>query len=188
MKYSIAFIAALLFMTGFAFAQTGDPPENKEADKHFLYEWMDNNGTLHITDGVGKIPERYRDKARKMESTRGQEPDQEQQVPYETQSESESEEAEEEARAEWQYRMREWRQRLADAEKGHRALELERTQLTRAWGSIALAPPEYRQRAIEIELRLKELQTEIDTAKHMITTTLPDEARKAGVPPGWLRQ
>lgn len=180
-------LVVLLLLAASAFGQA-DQTENKEPKKHYLYEWTDRKGTLHITDGLGKVPERYRDKARKVESIKEQEPGPEQQTQYESPSESESQDEENEARAEWQYRMREWKTRLADAEKEHQALERERAQLTLAWGSIALAPPEYRQKALEIERRLKDVQTDIDTAKNMITTVLPDEARKAGVPPGWLRE
>jgi chromosome segregation ATPase len=188
MNYSLTAIAVLLLVAGAAFGQPEDQPGNKETKKQYLYGWTDSKGTLHITDGLGKIPERYRDKARKLESLKGQEPDADQQVRDAIQSGSDMQEAEDEARAEWQYRMGEWKKRLADAEKGHRALEQEKMDLTRTWGSIALAPAEHRQRAVDIELQMKALQAEIDTAKNMIDTVLPDEARKAGVPPGWLRQ
>jgi hypothetical protein len=187
MNYAAAVILVLFLLVGSAYGQSEDQPENQEAKKHYLYEWTDSKGTVHITDGLGKVPERYRDRARKVESSKGQEPGPEQ-WSDEAASGSESQELEDEAKAEWQYRMREWRRRLSDAESQHRKLEQERTELIRAWGSIALAPPAYRQRAVELELQLKEVETEIETARNMIDTVLPDEARKAGVPPGWLRQ
>lgn len=183
----VVVLAALLLLAGSAFAQTGEQPVNKEADKRYLYQWTDSKGTVHITDGLGKIPERYRDKARKMESSRGQEPGPEQ-LRAETAPDSDAEEQETEAKAEWRSRMQEWKRRLANAEKERQGLEKERSDLMHALGAISLAPPEYRLRVVEIDRQLKDLETEISTAKDMINNVLPDEARKAGVPPGWLRE
>ncbi len=35
---------------------------------------------------------------------------------------------------------------------------------------------------------MNNVQSEIEQAKHMLNEVIPEEARKAGVPPGWLRE
>jgi hypothetical protein len=35
---------------------------------------------------------------------------------------------------------------------------------------------------------MKEVQKQIDEARNMVDVVIPEEARKAGVPPGWLRE
>ena len=186
MKQIIMAAIALFMLTGPVPVHSEDQPADAEAQKRYLYQWTDRHGTVHITDGLGKVPERYRDKARKMESVKGQDPDREQQMADQP-AESDAAEAEAEAKAEWQYKMREWRTRLANAEKEKRALEQEKEKITLTWGSAAGAPPTYRQRTADIDRQLQDLQADIDRAKNMLRNVLPDEARKAGVPPGWLR-
>jgi hypothetical protein len=40
----------------------------------------------------------------------------------------------------------------------------------------------------QIENDMQRTRREIDDIKNEINTVIPDEARKAGVPPGWLRE
>ncbi len=187
MRLVITIAGLFIIAAGPVFGQAEDGNENRDAKKKFFYEWTDNAGVIHITDGFGKVPEQYRSKARKIESPKGQEPGQEQPRPGTTYSPG-SEESEAARKAEWQNRIREWKNRLASAEKRYRDLERERDDLFRAWGSPALAPIENKQKAEKIEQQMKETQEEIDTARNMIDTVIPEEARKAGVPPGWLRE
>jgi hypothetical protein len=40
----------------------------------------------------------------------------------------------------------------------------------------------------QIATELSSAQQEVDRARNMVNTVIPDEARRAGVPPGWLRE
>jgi hypothetical protein len=51
-----------------------------------------------------------------------------------------------------------------------------------------MAPIANRQRAEQIDKALPEVQKEIDRARREIDVVIPEEARKAGIPPGWLRE
>jgi hypothetical protein len=173
------------------FAET-DPKaasQSEEPKKHFLYEWTDNTGNLHITDALGKVPEQYRSHMRtrevKAESPANQGPDMQGRHAPSPRFDSNNEDA---GKAQWQSRLREWKQRLENAEQRHQSLEQERNALFRAWGSAALAPIENRLKAEKIEQEMKGVQKEIERAKNMIEEVIPEEARKAGVPPGWLRE
>lgn len=193
MRLAITVIAIFIsvIMVSSASSQTEGLAEDTDVKKQYLYEWTDNKGIAHITDGLGKVPEQYRSKARKIESpkateTRGQEQQMRQERGYARDSGAANTEAY--AKAEWQQRIRGWKERLAKAEKQYQDLEHERNELFRAWGSAALAPVENRVRAQEIEKQMKEVQQEVDRSENMIEVVIPEEARKAGVPPGWLRE
>ena len=173
-----------------ALAQTGEHTENKDVRKRYLYQWTDSRGVVHITDDLGEVPERHRSKAHKIETQQDEEPGigPQAQEEIEPSPDSGAEEAETEAKAEWQQRLRDWKKRLANAEKRYRDLDQERNELFSAWGSAALAPIANRLKAEQIEQQMKDAQHEIDNARNMIENVIPEEARKAGVPPGWLRE
>ncbi len=169
-----------------AFAQTSDKTENRDLKGRYLYEWTNGEGGVHITDDLGEVPERYRSKVRKIEMPQGRE------VGGGQASGSPSgvatEEQEAAAKAMWQNRLREWKQQRADAEKQYQKLEQERTSLLGVRGSAALAPIENRQKAEQLQQQMEKVQQEINEARDMVEKVIPEEARRAGVPPGWLRE
>jgi hypothetical protein len=55
-------------------------------------------------------------------------------------------------------------------------------------GGPAYGPIENKVKAAQIEQQMKEVQKQIDEARNMLDVVIPDEARKAGVPPGVLRE
>jgi len=185
----------ILVLTGFAvtvFAQA-DPQEqteDKELQKSYLYQWTDDKGIVHITDGLGKVPKQYRDKAIKLTQSKKEGADQGQQVQQEPvyPSGAESEAANAVVKGEWQQRMRAAKQRLADLEKRYQELDQRRNELLRSWGADAFGRRTERIEAEKIEQQMKDVQREIDQARHDIDVVIPDEARKGGIPPGWLRE
>ncbi len=176
-------VGIVVFVCGSVFAQTD--PQSEELKKHFLYEWTDDTGILHITDALSKVPEQYRSRMRTREVPKGESPAQERGYAPSPGFQSNNDDA---GKAQWQSRLRDWKQRLENAENRYEALERERNELFRAWGAAALAPIENRMKAEKIEQQMKDLQNEIERAKNMIEVVIPEEARKAGVPPGWLRE
>ncbi len=189
MRLFIIITMLLMVAVPAALAQTGVQQENPDVKKRYIYQWTDSAGGVHITDDLGDVPERYRSKARKIEGREPAESGREQRVQENPESpDSEAAEAEEDAKAEWQQRLRDWKNRLADAEQRYQDLDREKAELLGRWGSPAYAPIEDRLKAQQIEQKMKDLQREIDDAKNMIEVTIPEQARKAGVPPGWLRE
>jgi DNA repair exonuclease SbcCD ATPase subunit len=189
MRY-IIILLALLVTVFFVSAQTRAQEGNNER-KSYLYEWTDDSGVVHITDKLGNVPEQYRAQARKREESRKSEAGGGQQTQRVTGGPSGpegEEETEESRKAEWQDRIREWKTRLAQAEKRYRELDQQRTELLMSWGGPAYGPIENKVKAEQIEQQMKEIQKQIDEARNMLDVVIPEEARKAGVPPGWLRE
>ncbi|OGW48073.1 MAG: hypothetical protein A2078_03760 [Nitrospirae bacterium GWC2_57_9] len=182
----IAALSVILVLAGSGYGQTAGK-EDREQKKYYLYQWTDSKGTVHITDSFGKVPERYRSKALKLESRKGPEGSPEQDRGRSGGSDdSDLEETESAAKFEWQQRIRDQQRRLENAEKRYQKLERERDELF--VGSSALTSIENRVKFEQLGEQLKQVQSEIDAAKNMLHTVIPEEARKAGVPPGWLRE
>jgi peptidoglycan hydrolase CwlO-like protein len=189
MRYAIITVALLVTVFSVSARTTAQEATNER--KSYLYEWTDDSGVVHITDGLGSVPAQYRAKACKIEETRKSEAGQGQQTGTVTvgPAEPESEEGTEESlKAEWQDRIQEWKIRLAQAENRYRELDQQRTELLMSWGGPAYGRTENKVKAEQIEQQMKEVQKQIDEARNMLDVVIPEEARKAGVPPGWLRE
>lgn len=185
-------ILALIAGAAMAAAAIGQD-EAQEQKKSFLYRWTDETGVVHITDDPGKIPGEYRSRAQKIEAMEEKETgeDYERSVPERTTSRESgtADEAEEDIRkGEWQDRIHDWKARLAEAERRYQELEKERSGLFTQWGIPAYAPAEVRLRGEQLDREMAEVRKKIDEARHMIDEVIPEEARKAGIPPGWLRE
>jgi len=190
MRALVAIVMVLMAFVPAALAQTGDQAGNKDVKKQYLYEWTDSKGGVHITDDLGEVPERYRLKSRKIEIPKGEEvgPEQRMQGATGTQSGVATDEQEAASKAAWQQRIRDWKARLADARKRYQDLDQKRLEALAKWGGPASGHLEGRAEADRIAQDMKEVQQDIDVARDMVENVLPEEARKAGIPPGWLRE
>jgi hypothetical protein len=166
-------------------AQTAD----KELKKSYLYQWTDEKGVVYITDDLDKVPKVYRDKALKLTQPKTEDVGQKQQAQRPGYSSgSGSEAADPSGKDVWQQRMRGARQRLEAAEKRYHELDQRRNELLQSWGGPASGRLDTRTNADSIEREMKGAQIDIDEARNDLEVVIPEEARKAGVPPGWLRE
>ena len=182
MRISIMIVMVLLVTAGTAFSQTDQQQTN------YLYQWTDEQGVVHITDGLGNVPQKYRDKALRMEQSKSKESGQPGQQGTYTPRVLDEEGANADAKAEWQMRMKDARQRLAGAEQRYADLDQKRLEALGRWGGPASGQLSGPADAARIEEEMRAVQKEIDSIKREIEVVIPDEARKAGVPPGWLRE
>jgi len=178
MRISIMIVMVLLVTAGAALSQTDQT--------RYFYRWTDEKGVVHITDGLGNVPEKYRDNALKIEQSKSKDEggQQGQQKTY-TQPRVPDEEG---AKAEWQMRIKDARNRLAAAEQRYAELNQQRQEALGKWGGPASGQLSGPIDAAQIEEQMRAVQNEIDSIKREIEVVIPDEARKAGVPPGWLRE
>jgi len=191
MRFALIILVAYLAFHTVAFAQSENQQQvNETASTSILYQWTDDKGNVHVTDNLGNVPERYRSKARKLEKATGNEGYSEQKM-QEVSGSSASQVQEgmdDEKKTEWQQRMKEARQRLADAEKRYRELDQKRNELLGAWGGVASGRLDDRMQAQQLEQEMQQVQQEIEKAQNEVQNVIPEQARKAGVPPGWLRE
>lgn len=188
----IAALAAAMFLSipaQSAFA--GDRDE-----KQFLYQWTDDRGSAHITDSLEKVPVKYRSKATRIDqgTSGGTDSSQMEPPPVEPRAFSLTEDDaaaqnEEDRKIEWQQRMYDARQRMTDAETrlqqyGARLKELQEKSGYGLYGYT----PEAQAEATRLEGEIARAQADLVRAQNEVENVIPEQARKAGIPPGWLRE
>lgn len=185
MRSFVSVIMLLLLLTTTVLGQTGDKVKEQ---KRYLYTWTDEQGNLHATDDLGNVPAKYLDQVqRTVQGPHGQQAGAPAPGPSVSAPEPEGGGDDGARKAEWMQRVSDAKARLAGAHKRYQQLQDERAELFRLWGSPALAPIANRERAAAIDQELPEVQKQIDAAQYELSVTIPEEARRAGIPPGWLR-
>jgi len=157
-----------------------------------IFRWKDDQGMVHVTDSLDKVPEKYRDQVNQYDTSRpadaaGSQATQPAAQPGGKATPGTGGDGQ---KAEWQQRLRAAKQKLADAEGRQRSLEQRKAQLASPWGSAgaALPPQNVLDEMKQIDAELKRTGQEIAQARRAIDVDIPEAARKAGVPPGWLRE
>ncbi len=181
-KTGLLIVAAMLIFGSAAFAQDGSGG---------LFTWTDKDGVVHVTDSLDKVPAEYRSKA--------QQPDQGASGGnVEVQSQSAAPPAapaqgggsDAALKAQWQARMLDAKRRLQYAQDKYDQLYRRKSDLQAQWGSAgaALPPQSVLDEMNRLDADMAAVKAEIDKAKDQINNVIPDEARRAGIPPGWLRE
>lgn len=85
-----------------------------------------------------------------------------------------------------------WQERIQRAQRDLDKKLSEFREMSEAWSRLAIQPshtllPGQSDERDQLKARLEKLEKEVDALVVEIEETIPDEARKAGVPPGWLR-
>ena len=183
-----------LLLTVLWFLVSG-PAVQAADDLRYLYQWKDERGVVNVTDSLEKVPPKFRSKAtqllqpgagkeeqRRDETREGKQP---QDLDAGT-----SLDQDEIKKAEWQQRMQDARRRLANAEDRYSQIELRKNELASRLGSSGAALPtqEMLDEMNELDGELARARIDADKARNEVDVTIPDEARRAGIPPGWLRE
>lgn len=85
-----------------------------------------------------------------------------------------------------------WKRKIGDARAELKARLAEFEKVQEEWAALAIKVdyaqfPGQRQRQQELRERLDALEPQIDALIHRIEVEIPAQARRAGIPPGWLR-
>jgi hypothetical protein len=192
----ISVIARFLIMTVFVLITVGGEHATAGDEKRFLYQWTDGQGNIGVADDLTKVPPQYRAGAKRMQQPGAADagPDSRemrQQAPAEEQVDSGSAaDADEIKKAEWQQRVHDAKRRAEAAESRLSDLERRKSELTAQWGGAgsALPPQHVLDEIAKIEADKAQARRDVDKANEEVNVTIPDQARKAGIPPGWLRE
>lgn len=146
------------------------------------YEWTDDAGVVHLTDDPAKIPARYREHVREvaLPDTQGSREDQTSstpQPPSPSLAPTEDADFQGHNRQWWQQRLQDWRGRKANSEQN---LAEVRDRFNRLYFNNAFLG--------DVRQEIERYEKEIREADRMLNDIIPEEARKAGAPPGWLRE
>lgn len=146
-----------------------------------VYRWVDENGTPHFTDSPSKIPPAFRKRATIEEI--GPATIIEPIAPFEYSDPVQQTDLNGHDQQWWRNQVRQWTEKKEEA-----ALKL--SEAEGELGKIEHGNEMITSRMAERNHLLKEIEKQqqaLREAEEMIRTVLPEEARKAGAPPGWLR-
>ena len=162
-----------------------------------IYQWTDEKGTVHFTDDLSLVPERYRNQVQEKKSPK----ELSSPLPPQVLKDEEMEKGPESAPARkdligrgeewWRDKAKEWNKKLLDANKNYdtaytawkaKEKELEQSKLkSRSF-----------QRKLKSEVKVledkaKELEKQRDEAKNMLEKGLPKDAEELKADPDWIK-
>ncbi len=150
------------------------------------YQWTDKDGNVGFTDSLEKVPPQYRKSAKRVEEEKS--PKTFQTVPEprgrrNTMPPASTDQGD--PYAPWRQRMTAARAELEELKKEREKVQKEYDTQRAEFFVRSFADPE---KDARLRAQLAELDEKIKKKENDITTTIPDEARRAGVPPGILSQ
>jgi hypothetical protein len=161
-----------------------------------IYQWVDEKGTVHFTDDLGKIPEKYQDqmKERKTSPEPAPSPSPSTRPP---QSKAPPEPSVEKkdilGRGEdwWRDKAMEWRQKLVKAQKDYAAAQTALKAKEKELAESIYKPDSFKRR-LQAEIKVLEekandQKNQVDEAKNMLEKVLPKQAEEYRADPNWVR-
>lgn len=171
-----------------------------------VYKYVDKKGTVHYTDNPDKLPEPQRSKVlRELEEKIKKEQERRRRLkeqglevpderlpppppprldnrPHPATNRLDKRKA---ARKTWEERGKKARERVANLEEKCAELKTERDH--NATDRLTFSRPGAGQRYKKSQAAYQNCQKELERARNHLDVELPEQARKAGVPPGWIR-
>lgn len=154
-----------------------------------VYRWQDDQGHVGFTDNPENIPEKYRQSATQLDGTSTPQKPQTDITPTVPPSTDANENAavldDQGHDEQW------WRARVQELHQRKKVLLAEKESLTTNMdplGNLGLGSIEANQKSKEIKDRLGQIDSEIEEIEYDLNVLLPEEAREANAPPGWLRE
>ncbi len=154
-----------------------------------VYQWTDADGVVHFSDDPGKIPKKFHGTVQELrrpdepKAPNGINPEDAQGAQESVSKPAEAVDADGHNREWWQQRVRKWEQKKTDAQANladaQERLGKERF-LNATTGNM--------QRIQDISAEVSKYENDLREAENMLSDGLPDEARRAQAPPGWLRE
>ncbi len=155
-----------------------------------VYKWVDDSGTIHLTDDPAKVPEHYWDRVEEKTIIKeeGQKPSDE---GKRTERRVQRERTDRFGRREswWRDRASKWWVQLENATSQHQRItkEIEEARKILDKARNDGKRRRYRRKIKRLQEEDEKYKAQIAEAKHMLNDVLLDEARTADADPSWLR-
>ena len=157
-----------------------------------IYRWTDQEGQRHLTNDLNEIPPSYREKAIKDLEQRKANPQGEMSIikdtPIITPKENSTEKPNSgidrlgvNSKEYWVNRVSQTKEKLQKAKDD--LAEVNRKQIR----NIELGGPGIQKNQQDLASQEKHLNKVISALENELNEDIPNEAREAGIPPGWLR-
>ena len=162
-----------------------------------IYQWIDGKGTVHFTDDLSLVPERYRSQVQKKKPPFEPSPHPSPQVLKEEEIEKEPESTPERkdliGRGEewWRAKTKEWNEKLMNAQKyyetAYTAWKAKEKELEQSKLKSRNFQRKLKSEIKVLEDKAKELEKQRDEAKNMLQKDLPKEAEELKADPDWIK-
>ena len=183
-KIALSIIIGLVVCYGVSFGQE-------------TYQWVDEKGTVHFTDDVGKIPEKYQDQVKKKETPPEPAPSSSIKSPTDKARPAPETTGVEKkdilGRGEdwWRDKAMEWKQKLIKAQKDYADAQTALKAKDKELEDAKFKPKSF-QRKLQDELKILEekvnaQKNQVDEAKNMLEKVLPRQAEEYRADPSWVR-
>ncbi len=149
------------------------------------YQWTDKDGNMGFTDSLEKVPPQYRNSAKPIDEKKSTKTFQRVPEPPGRSDTMPAPADQGDPYAGWRQRMTTARTELEELKKQREKVQKEYNTMRAEFYVRSFADPE---QDAKLRAQLAELEEKIREKENDITTTIPDEARRAGVPPGILSQ
>jgi hypothetical protein len=193
-RRSLIVIAALLLFASAAFGQE-------------VYRWVDEEGTVHFTDDLGQVPQKYRDKIQKKELPKESPitrpvspqptPPQPPAPPIGTQVEKGAGippiQTDILGRGEewWRAKVNEWNEKLKTAQRNYESTYSEWKSKEQELETSKFKPDSLKRKlkaeAKALEEKTKDWEKQVNEAKNMLENVLPKQAQDYQANPEWLK-
>jgi hypothetical protein len=172
-----------------------------------VYRWVDEQGTVHFTDDLGQVPERYRDKIQKKEPPK--EPPITQPIPpqpappqplapptgmgVEKGSGATPRQKDILGRGEewWRAKVNEWNEKLKTAQRNYENTYSEWKSKENELESSKFKPDSVKRKLKaeikDLEEKTRDWEKQMDEAKNMLGNVLPKQAQDYQANPEWLK-
>ncbi len=169
-----------------------------------VYRWVDEKGTVHFTDGLGQVPEKYREQIQKKMPPQETTPSQP--TPPPSVESPKSVESEKEAasvpgpghkdalgRGEewWRARAIEWNEKYKTAQRNYENAYSEWKSKEQELETSKFKPDSIKRKLKAeikaLEEKAKDLEKQMEEAKNMFENVLPQQARDYRANPDWLK-
>lgn len=169
-----------------------------------VYRWVDEKGTVHFTDDLSQVPEKYREKIRKEISPKEPAPAQPAPLPP-TPLPKEEETVKEPGKISsppqkdvlgrgeewWRAKAIEWNEKLKTAKKNYENTQSEwiakKQELETSKFRGDSFKRKLRAQTTALEKTVKDWEKKIEEASHMIENVLPKQAQENRANPDWLK-
>jgi hypothetical protein len=157
-----------------------------------IYQWVDEKGTVHFTDDISLVPEKFQDQVKKKKVP--VEPvSPSMNVPEEPEPEPDTERKDLLGRGEdwWRDKATEWNQKLKNAKKNFEAAQAALKAKEKELEQSIYKPDSFKRR---LQAEIKGLEEnanswkrQVDEAKNMLEKVLPKQAGEYRADPSWLK-
>jgi hypothetical protein len=168
-----------------------------------VYRWVDEKGTVHFTDDLGKVPEKYQEKVQKEISPKEPAPPQPAPLPTPLPKRGEavkesgqmpsSQQKDRLGRGEewWRAKAIEWNEKLKTSRKNYENAYSERKAKEQELETSKFKPDSFK-RKLKAELKaleekVKDWEKQKEEARNMLENVLPKQVQDDRANPDWLK-